>query len=143
MNDYSSKLANYWRNSLADAENGNGALSPSQVKTYTVLPIAALAKGCVPDEQVSLLFAGEPAQLLHVEVTLRPFVYKSRLEHRKARNGLPAWITPVLCRVSVTRDGRIYPTAQSLVPRDILDPLDRDNFTIGSQFDLDSFLSAE
>ena len=143
MNDYSSKLANYWRNSLADAENGNGALSPSQVKTYTALPIDALAKGCVPDEQLSLLFAGEPAQQLHVEVTLRPFVYKSRLEHRQARNGLPAWITPVLCRVSVTRDGRIYPTAQALVPRDILDPLDRDNFTIGSQFDLDSFLSAE
>ncbi|AZE67423.1 AAA domain-containing protein [Pseudomonas synxantha] len=143
MNDYSLKLANYWRNSLADAENGNGALFNSHVKTYTVLPMAALAAGCLPAEQVELLFAGEPAQLLHVDVTLRPFVYASRPEHRKARNGLPAFITPILCRVSVTRDGRIYATGPALVPRDILEPLDHDNFTLGAQYDLDRFLAAQ
>lgn len=143
MNDYSLKLANYWRNSLADAENGNGALSPSHVKTYAVVPLAALAAGCLPVEQVDLLFAGEPAQRLHVDVTLRPFVYASRQEHRMARRGLPAFITPIICRVSVTRDGLIYPTGPTLVPRDILEPLDRDNFTIGAQPDLDRFLTAQ
>ena len=143
MNDYSLKLANYWRNSLADAENGNGALSPSHVKTYAVIPLAALAAGCLPAEQVELLFADEPAQRLHVDITLRPFVYASRQEHRMARRGLPAFITPIICRVSVTRDGLIYPTGPTLVPRDILEPLDRDNFTIGAQPDLDRFLTAQ
>ncbi|AZF48111.1 MULTISPECIES: AAA domain-containing protein [unclassified Pseudomonas] len=143
MNDYSLKLANYWRTSLADAENGNGALSPNHVKTYAAVPLAALAAGCLPVEQVESLFAGEPAQLLQVEVTLRPFVYASRQEHRQARNGLPAFITPIICRVSVTRDGLIYPTGPTLVPRDILEPLDRDNFTIGAQHDLDTFLTAQ
>ncbi|MPQ69510.1 MULTISPECIES: AAA domain-containing protein [unclassified Pseudomonas] len=143
MNDYSFKLANYWRNSLADAENGNGALSTSQVEKLTALPIETLFAGCVPAEQVSLLFANEPAELPCVKITLRPFVYKSRLEHRKARNGLPAFITPVLCRVLVARDGRLYPTSQTIMPRDILEPLDRDNFAIGAQVDLDAFLSVE
>lgn len=143
MNDYSLKLANYWRNSLADAENGNGTLSTLQADKLTVLGLDSLCAGCVPEEQTSLLFADEPAKSTCVEVTLRPFVYKSRLEHRKSRNGLPAFMTPVVCRVLVTRDGRIYPSAHTLIPRDILEPLDRDNFAIGTQADLDSFLSSE
>tara|TARA_R110002051_G_scaffold90269_3_gene158994 strand:+ start:57171 stop:60677 length:3507 start_codon:yes stop_codon:yes gene_type:complete len=143
MNDYNFKLANYWRNSLADAENGNGALSTSQAEKLTALTPEALTTGCVPAEQVSPLFANEPAELPSVEITLRPWVYQSRLEHRKARNGVPAVITPVVCRVLVTRDGRLYPTAQTLMPRDILEPLDRDSFAIGTQADLDTFLSAE
>lgn len=143
MNDHSSKLANYWRNSLADAENGNGALSTTQAEKLTVLPIEVLRVGCVPAEQVSLLFADEPAELASVKVTLRPLVYKARLEHRKARNGLPAFITPVVCQVLVNRDGRIYPASQTLIPRDILEPLDRDNFAIGAQADVDVFLSVE
>jgi hypothetical protein len=142
MNDYSFKLANYWRNSLADAENGNGALSTSQAKKLTALPVEALLAGCILAEQVSQLFANEPAELACVEITLRPLVYASRLEHGKARNGLPAFITPVICRVLVTRDGRLYPTSQSFMPRDILEPLDRNNFTIGTQVELDAFLSA-
>lgn len=143
MNDYSIKLANYWRNSLADAENGNGSLSVLQAAKLTVVPQDSLLAGCVPAEQTDVLFADEPARASSVEVTLRPFVYKSRLEHRKTRNGLPVFVTPVICRVLVTRDGRIYPTANTLIPRDILEPLDRDNFAIGAQTELDGFLSRE
>ncbi|MFP6801356.1 MAG: AAA domain-containing protein [Pseudomonas sp.] len=143
MNDYSSKLANYWRNSLADAENGNGALSLSQAEKLSHLPIEALLAGCVPAEQVGLLFAGEPEQLTSVRVTLRPLVFRVRLEHGKAPKGLPAVITPVVSHMAVGRDGRLYPTTQTFIPRDILEPLDRDNFAIGAQVDLDQFLSAE
>lgn len=78
MNDNSFKLANYWRNCTADAENGNGALSTSQARKLTALPIEALFSGCVPAEQVSLLFANETAESACVEITLRPLVYKSR-----------------------------------------------------------------
>lgn len=143
MNDYSLKLANYWRNSLADAENGNGALSASQAAKLTGLSAQDVAAGCLPAEQISLLFADEPAELPCLEITLRPLVYKSRLEHGKARQGRPAFITPVICRVLAARDGRLYPTSQTLMPRDILEPLDRGSFAIGAQADLDVFLSLE
>jgi len=143
MNDYAFKLASYWRNSLADAENGNGALSPSQAEKLTVLPSDSLAAGCLSEAQVNQLFTNEPDDRPSIEITLRPWVYRARREHGRVRNGLPAIITPVICQVSVSRDGRLHPNAQTMMPRDILEPLDRDNFAIGAQADLDAFLSAE
>lgn len=143
MNDYSCRLATYWRNSLADAENGNGALSLSQAEKLTVLPANDLTTGCLAEALVNQLFANEPDDSPHVEITLRPWVYRARLEHRRARNGLPAIITPVICQVSVSRDGRLHPNAQIMMPRDLLEPLDRDTFAIGAQAELDTFLSTE
>ena len=143
MNDYAFKLANYWRNSLADAENGNGALSLSQAEKLLALPAESLASGCLPEGLVNQLFASEPDDTPFVDITLRPWVFRARREHGRVRNGLPAIITPVICQVSVSRDGRLHPSAQTMMPRDILEPLDRDNFAIGAQVDLDAFLSAD
>lgn len=64
MKDYSLKLANYWRNSLADAENGNGALSTSQAEKLTALPLEALFAGCLPAEQVSVFLPSNPPNYL-------------------------------------------------------------------------------
>lgn len=143
MNDYAFKLANYWRNSLADAENGNGALSLSQAEKLLALPAESLASGCLPEGLVNQLFASEPDDTPFVDITLRPWVFRARREHGRVRNGLPAIITPVICQISVSRDGRLHPSAQTMMPRDILEPLDRDNFAIGAQADLDAFLSAD
>lgn len=143
MNDYSLKFANYWRNSLADAENGNGALSAHQIEKLAPLTTEALTAGCLPEELVSQLFSDEPADSSHVEATLRPFIYRARLEHGKARQGRPTFVTPVVCHVLAARDGRLYPTCKTLMPRDILDPLDLGNFAIGGQSDLDAFLSVK
>lgn len=141
MNQYSLKLANYWRTSLADAENGKGALQAAQVATLTPLSVDALLQGCVSTEILEALFAGEPAELPSVEVTLRPLVYNPRLEHGKARTGTAAAVTPVVSQVLVTRDGRLYPTANTLVPRDILEPQANGALVVGAQIELDAFLS--
>lgn len=143
MNEYALKLASYWRNSLADAENGNGALDTKQADKLTKLPNDEVSHGCLSNELTQVLFAGEPATVATVAVTLRPLVYNARLEHGKPRKGMPAVVTPLVCAVLLARDGRLYPTSQVLVPRDILEPLDQDNFTLGSQSDLDAFLSTE
>ncbi|WP_394374764.1 AAA domain-containing protein [Stutzerimonas frequens] len=143
MNDYAFKLANYWRNSLADAENGNGALSLSQAEKLLAVPAESLAMGCLPDSLVTQLFANEPDDTPLVEITLRPWVYRARREHGRARSGLPAIITPVIGQVALSRDGRLHPNGQPLMPRDILEPIDRDSFVIGAQADLDAFLSGQ
>ncbi|MFJ4434138.1 AAA domain-containing protein [Pseudomonas sp. NPDC089395] len=143
MNDYALKLANYWRNSLADAENGNGALSARQVEALTPVGMEHAQKGCLPAELVTKLFAAEPAEAATIKVTLRPWVYLSQREHGKVRAGIPAAVTPLICTVWVSRDGRLYPTTQAFVPRDILEPLDKDTFFIGAQSALDDFLSTE
>lgn len=141
MNPHSLKLANYWRTSLADAENGKGALSSSHLATLTALPVDALLGGCIGPELVEAVFTGEPGDVSSVEVTLRPFAYWPRLEHGKARSTPVAAITPVVSHVLITRDGRLYPTAKTLVPRDILEPQATGALVLGDQAELDDFLS--
>ena len=142
MNDYALKLATYWRNSLADAENGNGALNSDKSKALTPILLEHVNKGCLPVELADPLFTNEPASTATVKVTLRPWVFEAQLEHGKTRSGIPATVTPVMCTVLVARDGRLYPTSQTFVPRDILEPLDRGTFCIGAQSVLDEFLNA-
>ncbi|UMZ14629.1 hypothetical protein I9018_13435 [Pseudomonas sp. MPFS] len=143
MNEHALKLATYWRNSLADAENGNGALDASQAEKLIEVPNCNVSSGRLPVELAEMLFMGEPQTAATIKVTLRPLVYYQRLEHGKARKDMPAVVTPLVCDVLVTRDGRLYPTSRVLLPRDILEPLDQDNFTIGTQADLDAFLSTK
>ncbi|WP_448196747.1 AAA domain-containing protein [Pseudomonas putida] len=143
MNDYALKLANYWRTSLADAENGNGALNSRQAEALTPVGMEHVQKGGLPEELAAKLFADEAPDASTIKVTLRPWVYLSQREHGKVRTGLPAAVTPLICTVLVCRDGRLYPTTQALVPRDILEPLDKDTFFIGAQSALDDFLSVE
>lgn len=99
--------------------------------------------GCLPDSLVTQLFANEPDDTPLVEITLRPWVYRACREHGRARSGLPAIITPVIGQVALSRDGRLHPNGQPLMPRDILEPIDRDSFVIGAQADLDAFLSGQ
>lgn len=139
--DSSFKLASYWRNSLADAENGNGVFSLIQAEKLTAVSADCLVSGRLPKELVSKFFDSEPDNKPSVELTLRPWAYRARLEHRQASPVSPAIITPVICHVLLDRDGQLYPTAQTLMPRNILEPLDRPSFSIGTQADLDAFLS--
>lgn len=143
MNDYTLKLATYWRNSLADSETTSGVFFGKDAQKLTAVSSELLIAGCIPEELAIPLFADEPEDAASVEVTLRPWVYKARLEHGKSRNRLPAVITPIIGQVQVDRDGRLYPTAFTLMPRDLLEPLDRYSMAIGAQVDLDAFLSVE
>lgn len=141
MNQHSLKLAHYWRTSLADAENGKGTLHTAQIATLTAVPVDQLLQGCLGAEIVEALFTDEPADVVNVEITLRPLVYNPRLEHGKARSSPVAAVTPVISQVLITRDGRLYPTASTLVPRDILEPQATGALVVGEQADLDEFLS--
>jgi hypothetical protein len=143
MNQHTTQLAHYWRTSLADAENGNGALTSRQVDKFVALPIEALLAGCVDEALAHALFRDEPVEMTSVAVTLRPFVFKPRLQHGQVPRGIPTIVTPLVGRVDVTRDGRLYPTQQLLIARDLLEPLDRGSFVIGEQVELDRFLSAQ
>ena len=142
MNEHSLKLAGYWRNSLADADNDRGALSRPQAEKLARLPAEAIRQGQLPADLVRRLFAREPDTLSSVDLSLRPWVYPARPEHGQARTGRPAVITPVVCRVTVSRDGRLYPLTRVMVPRDLLEPLEHDSFSIGHQDAMDRFLSS-
>lgn len=140
MNEHALKLATYWRNSLADAEHGKGGLKADDLNRFTALPLDALQAGVLPAGIAAALFQGEPASVFWVDATLRPRAYQAMLEHGKLRSGQHAVVTPLLTQMKVNRHGQMMP-GQSLVPRDILEPLDDGAFAIGEVGELDRFLS--
>lgn len=103
---------------------------------------AVLEAGRVEQGTINACFAKEAEQTQFVEVMIRPKVYVSRLEHGKQRrNGTPAIVTPIVAPAMLARDGRLYPLSRTVVPRDILEPLERGTFSIGNVSDQDAYLT--
>lgn len=141
MNKNSLKFAKYWRNSLVDAENGSGGLKLDDLAGHLHLPLEALRAGYLGSEFVEALFKDEPRQCQTLEVTIRPWVFKARLEHGKPRSGMHALVTPLLGHVQVNRHGQLFPTKNTVIPRDILEPLESGCFALGDVADVDRFLA--
>jgi len=134
--------AGYWRNSLADADAGKGAFQAADAREFQNLSREELKTGLVGQDAIDACFAKETEQTEFVEVVIRPKVYVSRLEHGKQRRaGTPAIVTPLVAHAMLARDGRLYPLARTIVPRDILEPLERGTFSIGYVTDQDAFLT--
>jgi DNA helicase len=135
-------FAQYWRNSLSDAETSKGAFRLKDCGAFLQLPPETLASGIASAEIVEKCFADEKTQTHFVEIVLRPEVYCAPLQHGVvAENGNPPIITPIITPARLYRDGRIYPSAQTIMPRDILEPIDEGSFSIGSVAQRDEWLS--
>ena len=103
-------FAQYWRNSLADAETSKGALRLQDCGAFLQLSPETLASGIASAEMVEQCFADEKAETRFVEIVLRPDVYCAPLQHGVvAENGNPPIITPIVTPALLYRDGRIYP----------------------------------
>jgi len=133
--------AAYWRNSLADAALGNGALKNAEAKEFKQRPQDELDTGRVDASIVEEFFKDEKKECAAVGIMVRPFVYVSRVEHGQERGGNPEIVTPIVTSGELKRDGRLYLSGPSVVPRDILEPLDHGSFAIGELSVLDTFLS--
>jgi hypothetical protein len=142
MENSSLAYAKYWRNSLADAELGKGGLKKDELLQFKKRPIDELENGIVHKDLVDEFFKDEDKNTEVIEVTLRPRLCIYRLEHGKKREwAVPELLTPVVSQSLLDRSGRLYPTEKTLVPRDLLEPLDRDSFSIGMLEELDRFLT--
>lgn len=135
----------YWRNSLADAESGQGVLKGSDLKTLPRVGRGEVYQdGRLPPEDPVLaqLFADEPESTRLVRVSLRPVVYKAKQEHAQKKQALlPEVVTPLICVLWVSREGALIPAEPPVIPRDLLSPQADDCFTLGTVEGLDSFLT--
>ncbi|MBU1331562.1 MAG: AAA family ATPase [Gammaproteobacteria bacterium] len=141
MNENALKFAKYWRNSLVDAENDAGGLKFDGLSSHIRLSFEALQSGYLGRETVSSLFKDEAERCQSIEVSIRPWVFKARLEHGKVRSGMHAIVTPLIGHVRVNRHGQLFPTANTVIPRDILEPLESGCFSLGDVAGVDSFLA--
>lgn len=136
----------YWRNSLADAESGRGALEEKELKALWPVETRIYRDGRLPPTHPVLagLFEDEPEETQLVRVVLRPAVYRSLQEHGKRKQALfPEVVTPLICVLWVTRQGDLIPVEPPMIPRDLLSPQADDRFTLGEVEAQDRLLSRE
>lgn len=134
----------YWRNSLADAESGQGALTQKALEQTEQLERTVYRDGRLPPDHPVLerLFEGEKEATQLVRVALRPAVYKVLQEHGIQKQALyPDVVTPLICGLWVSRDGRLIPAEPPVIPRDLLAPQADDRFTLNDVAEQDRFLS--
>ncbi|TBV10977.1 AAA domain-containing protein [Stutzerimonas kirkiae] len=143
MNDNALKFASYWRNSLADAERNNGTLNATELKTFLRQPGSALHSGILDEQAAAQCFTDEPEHIEHVQVSLRPCLFSASLEHGTGYTGLPRHVTPVVTEALLSRDGRLWPSAMTHIPRDILEPLESGSFAISTVAAVDAFMGHE
>lgn len=136
--------ATYWRNSLADASLGQGAFRANDAEKFQKLNPEIFACGEVENVLVEQFFEGADEETLTVPVVFRPYVFIYRMEHGTQKNdGPPNVITPLICFANLSRSGKLYPSSRPVIPRDILEPLEINTYSIGAVDDLDIFLSKE
>ncbi|HGF4530957.1 TPA: AAA domain-containing protein [Escherichia coli] len=123
-------FASYWRNSLADAESGKGSFKRKDAQNFTHWH--GIAAGRLDEAIVSKFFEGEKDDVETVDVILRPKVYFRLLQHGKDRSaGAPDIVTPIVTQALLSREGFLYPTPATSIPRDLLEPLPKGAFSIG------------
>lgn len=138
MDGISLGFASYWRNSLADADLGKGALEPKDTKSF--MQWHDIATGRLDDAIVSELFEGEKEDVQTVDVVLRPKVYFRLLQHEKERSaGIPSVVTPIVTSAVLSREGFLFPTPKTSIPRDLLEPLPNGAFSIGEMAQYDKY----
>lgn len=142
MQQRSMSYAGYWRNSLADADLGRGGFKKKELDSYHRCRPSEFSSGRLDTKLAALLFEGEADDTDIVAVSLRPYVYECRLSHGKRYDiGYPEMVTPIVATAVVDRQGRLFPLDFTVVPRDILEPLDRGSLAVGTVDDLDAWLT--
>ncbi|EMW67086.1 viral (Super1) RNA helicase family protein [Escherichia coli 2749250] len=130
MDENALGFASYWRNSLADAESGKGSFKRKDAQNFTHWH--GIAAGRLDEAIVSKFFEGEKDDVETVDVILRPKVYFRLLQHGKDRSaGAPDIVTPIVTPALLSREGFLYPTPATSIPRDLLEPLPKGAFSIG------------
>ncbi|HBE4235458.1 TPA: DNA helicase, partial [Escherichia coli] len=130
MDENALGFTSYWRNSLADAESGKGSFERKDAKNFTHWH--GIAAGRLEEAIVSKFFKGEKDDVETVDVILRPKVYFRLLQHGKDRSaGAPDIVTPIVTPALLSREGFLYPTPATSIPRDLLEPLPKGAFSIG------------
>lgn len=142
MNKTTLSLASYWRNSLADSELGKGAWGNGEGIDAVSRPEDELKLGLLDGQVTEDFFKSEKPDAETVEIALYPIVYKLKTEHGSGKQfAMPKVLAPVVAKAILKRDGTIVPLPKIFVARDVLEPIDKNVFSIGHIDDLDVFLT--
>jgi hypothetical protein len=142
MNKTSLSLASYWRNSLADSELGKGAWGNGESIDAVSRPDDELRLGLLDSQVTEDFFKSEKPDTETVEIAIYPLVFRLKTEHGSGKQfAMPKVLAPVVAKALLKRDGTIVPLPKIFIARDVLEPIDKNVFSIGHIDDLDIFLT--
>ena len=137
--NYYKEVIKYWRNSLVDKQFSKGKYNLSD-----------LAKSFLLNDR-SIFFRVNSKNILQslssfedhiIDISYVPFSCKKVTSHNKfEKDYRPEVLFPIIFKVQVSEYGFIYPTGNPIIPRDLLLPLDKEDFFIGNMDDYDSFIT--
>lgn len=133
------RVTKYWRDSLVDKQFSKGKYQQSD-----------LAKSFLQKDKNNL-FRVNSKGILHelssfedelIDISYVPFFFRKVTCHNKyEKDYRPEVLFPIILKVQVSEYGFIYPIASPIIPRDLLLPLDKEDFFIGNMDDYDSFIT--
>lgn len=133
------RVAKYWRDSLVDKQFSQGKYKLQDLDKSFLL------------NKKNALFRVNSKKVLQelswfedgtIEISYTPFLFKKITRHNEhERDYRPEALFPVIFKVQVSEHGFIYPSGNPIIPRDLLLPLDREDFFIGNMDDYDSFIT--
>lgn len=137
------KWSQYWKNSLSDAESQKGILKKEEIgKTLIQVGQNCFKTGQLDMNVVPPLFSDLKDDIDIVAITYRPSIFHIKTEHTSRNSSYhPETISLLSCPVLVNREGRLFPTGEVAIPRDLLTPLYKERFTVGTVESLDNYFT--
>lgn len=133
------KITKYWRDSLVDKQFSQGKYKSSDLAKNFLLNDKNAFFRVNSKNVLQRLFSSEGNT---VETSYIPFSFKKVTSHNKyEKDYQPEILFPVIFKVQVSEYGFIYPADKPVIPRDLLLPLDKEDFFIGNMDDYDLFVT--
>lgn len=133
------RVAKYWRDSLVDKQFSQGKYKSSDLTKFFLLNDR---NEFFRVNNKNLLRSFFPAGDNIVETSYIPFSFKKITNHNKYEKDFrPEILFPIIFKVQVSENGFIYPIEKPIIPRDLLLPLDKEDFYIGNMDDYDLFVT--
>lgn len=133
------RVTKYWRDSLVDKQFSQGKYKFSNLAKSFLLNDKNNFFRVNNKNVLCNLFSGEDST---VETFYIPFSHKKITSHNKhEKDYRPEILFPIIFKVQVSENGFIYPIEKPIIPRDLLLPLDKEDFFIGNMDDYDLFVT--
>lgn len=133
------KVTKYWRDSLVDKQFSQGKYKSSDLTKSFLMNTKNVYFRVNNKNVLQSLFTSEQSI---IETLYIPFSFKKITNHNKyEKDYRPEIIFPIIFKVQVSENGFIYPIEKPIIPRDLLLPLDKEDFFIGNMDDYDWFVT--
>jgi hypothetical protein len=133
------RVTKYWRDSLVDKQFSQGKYKSSDLAKSFLLNNKNRFFRVNSKNVLQTLSSFEDSI---VEISYIPFSFKKITSHNKhEKDYRPEILFPIIFKVQVSENGFIYPIEKPIIPRDLLLPLDKEDFFIGNMDDYDLFVT--